>query len=192
MEIKRVLLCGLGAVGLTYACKLKDVCNLKILADRSRVEKYLKIPPEFNDKEIRLDYITPDEKWCPDLIIVSTKSQGLDSAIEYLENYVYDNTVILSLINGISSENKIADKYGRDKVLHSYFIGHSAVREKNKVTQDGIGKIVFGSPYPENDFKVKMLAEFFENNHIDYELSEDIIYSMWLKFALKSFSYYES
>ena len=57
MEIKRVLLCGLGAVGLTYACKLKDVCNLKILADRSRVEKYLKIPPEFNDKKIHLDYI---------------------------------------------------------------------------------------------------------------------------------------
>jgi len=188
MGIKKVLLCGLGAVGLTYANKLKDACELKILADSARIEKYKKFPPELNGKKIPLKYITPDKTWSPDLIMITTKSNGLDSAIEYIKNYVNDKTIIISLINGVTSESKIAETYGRDKVLHSYFIGHSAVREKNKVTQDGIGKIIFGSPYEENTLKVRQLKEFFETSGIDYEIPDDIIYSLWLKFTLNVFS----
>ena len=37
MEIKNVIICGLGALGLTYANKLKDICNLKILVDENGV-----------------------------------------------------------------------------------------------------------------------------------------------------------
>ena len=188
MGIEKVLLCGLGAVGLTYANKLKNVCELKILADSERIEKYKKLPPVLNEKEIKLDYITPDDSWNPDLIIISTKAQGLESAIEFIKNYISEKTIIISLINGISSENEIAKVYGWKNVLHSYFIGHSAVRENNKVTQDGVGKIVFGSPYEENQSKIKVLKEFFESRNIDYEIPEDIIYSLWLKYTLNVFS----
>lgn len=188
MCIKKVLLCGLGAVGLTYANKLKDVCDLKILANSERIEKYIKFPPEMNGNKVLLSYITPDKSWNPDLIIITTKFHGLKSALEYIYNFVNDETIIISLINGISSENIIAEKYGWDKVLHSYFIGHSAVRENNKVTQDGIGKIVFGSPFQKNKDKVENLKEFLSKNGIDYEIPKDIIYSLWLKFTLNAFS----
>lgn len=188
MKIKKVLLCGLGAVGLTYANKLKDVCELKIVADTDRIEKYLKKPPKLNNVEIKLNYILPSENWNPDLIIVSTKSYNLDSAIDCIKGFVKDNTIILSLINGISSENKIAEIFGKEKVLHSYFIGHSAVRKDNLVFQDGVGRIVFGSPYKENRERVESLKEFFKENSIDYELPNDIIYSMWLKYTLNVFS----
>ena len=188
MGIDKVLICGLGAVGLTYASKLKDICELKILANNERIEKYKKIPPELNGTPFYLSYITPAEAWNPDLIIIATKANGLKSAIDYIQNYVSDKTIIISLINGISSENEIALKYGWDKVLHSYFIGHSAVREENRVTQDGVGRIVFGSPYHMNDGKVKLLKDFFEKNTIDYEIPKDIIYSLWLKFTLNTFS----
>ena len=188
MGINKVLICGLGAVGLTYANKLKDICQLKVLADLPRIEKYTKIPPELNNQKVYLDYITPDESWNPDLIIITTKFDGLNSAIEFIKNYVTEHTIIISLINGISSERIIAETYGWDKVLHSYFIGHSAMRNENKVTQDGVGRIVFGSPYKENINKVQALKDFMEENHLDYEIPEDIIYSMWLKFTLNVFS----
>lgn len=188
MEIKKVLLCGLGAVGLTYAYKLKDVCELKILADSARINKYTQIPPEFNNKKVRLDYVTPENAGPADLIIIATKNNGLPSAIEYIKNSISEKTIIISLINGISSEKEIANKYGWDKVLHSYFIGHSAVREGNKVFNDGVGKIVFGSPYKENASKIRILEKFFQQNNIDYEVPEDIIYSIWLKFTMNVFS----
>lgn len=181
MEIKNVIICGLGALGLTYANKLKDICNLKILADSKRIENYKKNPPIFNDKPIKFDYITPKDSFYADLIIITTKSTGLDSAIEYLRNFITTNTIIISLINGISSEEKISQAYPTTKVLRSYFIGHSAIGEnfsnnQKKYYQDGIGKIVLE---PNND-----LEKFFKNNSIDFEISNNISYSLWLKLGV--------
>ncbi len=188
MEIKRVIICGLGAIGLTYANKLKDVCELKILADSKRIESYKNDCPKLNGKEIELNYITPDEAQSADLIIISTKNDGLKSAINYIKNFIVKDTIILSLLNGITSEKEISEVYGKDKVLHSYFIGHSAMREGNSVIQDGVGKIFFGSPYEENLEKVKILKNFFESKNIDYEIPQDIIYSLWLKFTMNVFA----
>ena len=95
MEIKRVIICGLGALGLTYASKLNNICELKILADRKRIKKYKTIKPIFNKIELSLDYISPEENWDPDLIIISTKSTGLNSALEYIKNFVKENTIII-------------------------------------------------------------------------------------------------
>lgn len=176
MEIKNVIICGLGALGLTYANKLKDFCNLKILVDEKRLEKYTKKAPVFNDIVQKFDYILPKEKWDTDLIIIATKSNGLDSAIEYIKNFVNKNTIILSLINGISSEEKISWAYSNAIVLNSYFIGHSAMEKDNKYYQDGVGKIVFEAN--------EKLEKFFKKYNIDYEISKDIIYSQWQKLGV--------
>lgn len=180
MEIKDVIICGLGALGLTYANKLKNVCNLYILADEERVQKYRKTPPIFNDKNIKLNYITPDDLIGVDLIIIATKSNGLEDAIKYINNFVSENTIIISLINGISSEEKISEVYPAAKVLRSYFIGHSAmgvtIGGERKFYQDGVGKIVFE---PNED-----LENFFRENNIEYEVSNDILYSQWVKLGV--------
>ena len=176
MEIKNVIICGLGALGLTYANKLKDVCNLKILVDEKRLEKFKNNPPIFNDKEQIFEYILPHQKIETDLIIISTKSNGLNSAIEHIKNYVDKDTIIISLINGISSEEKLRQKYPFARVLNSYFIGHSAMRVDEKFYQDGIGEIVFEPN--------ECLEKFFEKSKIDYEVSNNIIYSQWQKLGV--------
>lgn len=178
--MEKVIICGLGAIGLTYACKLKNFCELKILADKNRIEKYKKNKPQFNGEEINLEYISPSDNYDADLIIMSTKASGLSDGIKYIKNFVRENTIILSLLNGVSSEEQIAKVYGKDKILYSYFIGHSAVRVGNSVTQDGIGKIVFGG----EEKNTRRLEAFFKKCNIDYEIPDDIIYSLWLKFGL--------
>ena len=176
MGIKKVIICGLGALGLTYASKLKSCCDLKILADEKRIENYKKNIPKLNGNEILLDYITPKDKFDADLIIISTKSLGIDSVIENLKNFVSEKTIIISLINGISSEEKFAKAYKNVKVVRSFFIGHSAMREGNSVFQDGIGKIFIE--------KNEALEEFFTKNNIDYEVSDDIIRAQWIKLGV--------
>ena len=178
--MEKVIICGLGAVGLTYACKLKNFCELKILADETRIKRYQQNKPKLNGEEIDFAYVMPTESFTADLIIIATKDSGLDDAIEYIKNFVGENTIILSLLNGVSSEEKIAKVYGKEKILYSYFIGHSAVRVGSSVTQDGVGKIVFGG----DDKNTKRLENFFKKCNINYEIPEDIIYSLWLKFGL--------
>ena len=184
-EIKKVLICGLGAIGSIYASILSNCRNveLKILVDSQRFEKYKTSPTFFNEKELRLDYILPDDNnFKADLIIIATKNDGLIWAIENIKNFINDNTVIMSLLNGVTSEEAIIKEYGKERVLYSYFIGHSAIRHGRKIFQDGVNKIVFGTH--EKNENVTRIKDFFEKTGINYSIPDDIIYSMWLKFML--------
>ena len=183
-EIKKVLLCGLGAVGLTVACRVQKNAPdcLKVLLDENRLGKLQQKPMKMNGEEKVFDYITPDKKdFVADLVIISTKFDGLDSVLENIKNFVGSNTLILPIINGLKAEEKIAEKYGWEKVLRGYFICHSAERIGNEVTQDGIFKIVFGS---DDEMKNSKVARFFETVKIDFEIPEDILYAKWVKFGL--------
>ena len=179
--MKKVIICGLGAVGMTYAVKLRGKCELKILVDAKRLERYTNNKPLFNGEEQTFDYILPsDSSFVADLIIIATKSYGLIQAIGNIKNFTSSDTTIISLLNGISSEELIQKTYPQAKVLKSYFIGHSAVRDGDSVTQDGVGTIVV-----ENNPEIE---EFFEECGIDYSVPDDIDYSMWLKFTMNIFS----
>lgn len=184
--IRNVLVCGLGATGCIFADKIKksDDINLKILVDKSRFERYSKTPMELNREVVEFDYILPDnEEFKADLILITTKSDGLLSAIKNIKNFVKENTIIMSLLNGVTSEKIIANKYGSDKVITSYWIGHSAMRDGNKVVHDGVAKIVFGSK-DKSDKRLDDIKNLFEKSHIDYEIPEDIKYSIWLKYLM--------
>lgn len=178
----KVLICGLGALGMTYASKFNNSqnCELRILVDSKRYDKYKKSSQTFNGKALDLSFILPDSDFKADLIIISTKYSGLNSAIYNIKNFINKNTIIISLLNGITSEEEIRKAYPHTTILKSYFIGHSAVRTNNSVTQDGVGKI-----YAE---KNKTLEEIFKRNNIDYSMPDDIDYSMWLKFTMNIFS----
>lgn len=172
-EIENVLICGLGAIGSIYADKIKGA---KILVDSDRLERYKKNPTTFNGKVMELDYILPDDEFKADLIIIATKYDGLADAVENIKNFVGENTLILSLLNGVTSEKFIAERYGAEKIVYSYFIGHSAVREGRNITQDGVNTIVMGTN--------ERIRKYFDKVGINYEIPDDIIRSMWLKFML--------
>lgn len=185
-EIKKVILCGLGAIGTIYADKLEkfDAENFKVLVDEARIERYKTNPIKFNGRQLNFDYILPSQEgFKADLIILATKFAGLKDAIKNIKNFVKEDTVILSLLNGVTSEDIIADVYGKDKMLYSYFIGHSSVRCGNSVTHDDVNTIVFGA---ENNLGENVIAvkNFFDKVGINYKIPDDIKRSMWLKFML--------
>ena len=187
-EIKNVIICGLGAIGSIYATaisKNKNI-NLKILLDKERIKKYAKTPTIFNSKEYTFDYITDDRNdFSADLILIATKNSGLDEAIQNIKNFVSQDTIIISLLNGIESEDKIAEVYGKEKVLYSYYIGHTSTRSGRSITHDGVYKTVFGCK--DNTFlndKVKCVKNFFDKTNINYEIPEDMDYARWWKFLV--------
>ena len=178
--MKKIIICGLGAVGTTIGAMINSKCELRILADEVRIDKYKNNPPKFNNIEQDFKYISPNDTFEADLIIISTKYQGLNKAIEYIKNFVGEKTIIISLLNGISSENIIKKSYPNAKVLKSYLICHSAMREGNSTIQDGELEL-----FIEDD---KNLANILDEIGLKYTIPLDIDYSMWLKFTLNLFS----
>lgn len=185
-DIKNVLLCGLGAVGSVYADKFQRYCpdNFKVLVDKERLNRYTKNPILFNGNPLNCRYITPNETdFKADLIIVATKMTGLVAALNEMENFVQDDTIIIPLLNGVTSERIVAEKYGWSRVLYGYFIGHSAIRDGNNIIQDGVNTIVFGSE-TENDERVERVKVFFDNADVNYKVPQDIRRSLWGKYML--------
>lgn len=184
-ELKKILICGLGAIGGYYASKIfenKDL-TLKILTDKNRLARYKKEPRIINGKEYSFDYILPDNNgFKPDLIIIATKAMGLDDAIKNIKNFVNNECIILSFLNGITSEDKITNAYGDDKTLYSYLLGHTFFRKGNIITHDGNAKIIFGANN-KNDPKIEVLTEFFDKINVKYEVSDNIKKSLWEKFT---------
>lgn len=186
-DIKNVLICGVGAVGSIYADKIQnfDSESLRVLVDEQRLKRYLDNPIVFNGKELNFNYVLPDENnYKADLIIIATKFYGLEDAINNIKNFITDDTVILSLLNGVTSEEIIAKAYGRDKLLYSYFIGHSAIRTRNSVVHDDVNTIVYGSENEADNENVLRVKKYFDKAGINYKIPEDIKHSLWLKFML--------
>jgi 2-dehydropantoate 2-reductase len=187
-EISKVIVIGLGAIGSIYAAKLKqyDPGCVRILIDKARLERYKARGIVLNGVRHDFEYVLPGpnpEK--ADLILIATKADALHEAITAIEGFVHDETIILSLLNGITSEEKIAERYGWDKVLHAFFVGHGSTRSANAVTFDGVGRIVFGEAGAHTRTpRVEAVCRFFDRAGIAYEVPDDILFAMWRKFVL--------
>ena len=93
-KINKVLLVGLGGVGTVYANLLNNAdVDLRVLVNNERLKKYRKTPRELNGKACDFKYILPTESFQPDLVIIATKSNGLNDAIEQIKPFINDDFI---------------------------------------------------------------------------------------------------
>lgn len=188
-DIEKVLVCGIGAIGSIYANAINeyDSKNLRILVDKKRLENYTQNPKIFNGKPLNFNYILPDATdFKADLIIIATKFDGLNDVIKNMANFVKNDTVIISLLNGVTSEEIISKKYGWKNLPIAYYIGHSAMRNGNNITHDGVGTIVFGinDKTKTSEECIERIKKYFEKAKIEYKIPEDMPHAYWLKYML--------
>ena len=188
-DIEKVLVCGIGAIGSIYANAINeyDSKNLRILVDKKRLENYTQNPKIFNGKPLNFNYILPDATdFKADLIIIATKFDGLNDVIKNMANFVKNDTVIISLLNGVTSEEIISKKYGWKNLPIAYYIGHSAMRDGNNITHDGVGTIVFGinDKTKTSEECLERIKKYFDKAKIEYKIPEDMPHAYWLKYML--------
>jgi 2-dehydropantoate 2-reductase len=121
MEIKTVSIIGLGALGMGFGeLLLRNMPkeNLRIVADEARIKRYKEQGIYVNGKPCDFNYITPEETGKPaDLLIFMVKSNQLQNAIKDARNQVGKNTIIMSALNGITSEEIIGEAYGMENIF---------------------------------------------------------------------------
>ena len=187
-EIKKVLICGIGAIGSILAHKISkfDNENLKILVDKNLLNSYTKSPKIFNGEELNLNYITPENTdFKADLIIIATKFNALNDVVKNIENFVDENTIIMSILNGISSEEILAQKYNWKNIPLAFFLGHSETIATNNYFYDNRGTVIFGTKENfTNPNIIPTIEKYFTQAKINYQIPEDINYAYWLKFML--------
>lgn len=160
--------------------------KLRIIADSERIQRYERDGIFCNGQRCDFHYLTPEEACEPaDLILFTVKFNGLKDAIEAVKNHVGEDTIILSALNGISSEAIIGEAYGMDKVLYCVAQGMDAVKVGNEVTYKNMGMLCFGDREKGVvSEKAERVARFFDQTDFPYELDKDMEKRMWGKFML--------
>lgn len=190
MEIKTVAIIGAGALGVMYGQHLRTRIgkeNVRILADQDRKQRYQEQGIFCNGE--RCDFLYMDVKEQPepvDLLIVAVKMNQLEQAIQDAANQVGKDTIIISVLNGIISEDYLIQAFGREKVLYCVVQGMDALKNGNQVSFKKMGFLRFGEKHGSMSEKVKALAAFFDQTQMAYEVPDNIMEKLWSKLMLNT------
>ena len=188
-KIKKVAIIGAGAMGSYFASRFFDTAGFStvLIAKGRRLEKLKTNGLIVNGKSYAIPVIHPDEAISAvDLIIVALKHYHLEKAVQGLEKLISDSTAIISVMNGLESEEYIGSIYGKEKVLYAISVAIDAVREgSNRTTYTKPGKHFFGQADNTHlSQRVLYVQEAFDRAKIVYETPKDMIRIMWWKFMI--------
>ncbi len=187
-EIERVAILGAGALGAAYASKFFHASSFSTIfvARGPRYDRLRTEGVKVNGTHCSVPVVRPDEATPPaDLIIVALKHHNLPEAIDDLRNLVGSETTLLSVMNGLDSEEYLGSVYGMNKVLYAIAVGIDAVREGNSVTYSNPGKIIFGEPDNSHSTeRVRRVHAAFERAGVVSETPMDMMRMLWWKFMI--------
>ena len=177
---------GLGALGVLFGQRLlENGADVRIIADLARAEKYRKQGVTCNGAPVEFRYVTPEEAESVDLMIFATKEGGLQNAMETASGFIGENTLILSVLNGVSSEETIAARFGEKNVLYCTAQGMAAVKVGNALTYAHAGMIVLGEKKPgEITPRVQAVADFLNAHGVTAQPVGDMVRRQWGKLML--------
>lgn len=197
-RITRVLIAGAGAIGSMVATQLRaaarrDGANLSvsILAGGERLERYRRDGFVVNGEKIDFA-LTDSASLSPeksDLIIVACKNHNLPAVLADLSGHIGADTLILSLLNGITSEDTIGAAYGRERVPYAMIVGTDAGHAGNVTTFANAGTIFFGdatNPIDRSKWskRVALIADCLDRALIAYKVPENMLNRLWYKYML--------
>jgi len=183
MKINSVLIAGAGAIGLLTAETIykHDPRCISILAKGERLERYKRNGLWVNGE--KLDFrLSCGEK--ADFIIVATKFHHLDEVIEDIRPSLTKDTVILSLLNGISSEDIIGKRLSMKRMPLAMVLGTDAFHEAGRTTYTQKGFIHFGDTQGNNGEQEESIAEFFTRCGVPFVLEPNMKRKFWYKYMI--------
>ena len=178
MTIKTVAIFGAGAVGsyCIYGLSKCDI-QLSVIAKNERNERLKKNGCLINNIIYHPEVLTPKEAHGVDLLIVCLKYNALPDALEDIKQIVDEHTLVMSLMNGVDSEQIIGNQIGMQHMVYSLI--------KVASHKEGLG-YVFD---PETTIgivleKNEKIDELLSQSDLHYRMTSYIQEEIWSKFRL--------
>lgn len=187
MKIQSVAVLGAGAVGSYVIWGLSERKDIKlgVIAEGERAGR-LKKGCKINDVTYHPEVWTPQEAHGVDLLIVCLKYGALPGALESIRAIVGEHTIVMSLMNGVDSEEIIAKAIGASHMIYSVIkvASHKEGGGYYFVPETTIG-IIFGElQAPYDSERVQAIEALFADTGIHYRSTEFAQEEMWSKFRL--------
>ena len=187
METISTAIVGKGALGLLYA----DIITTHdpkhevfFVMDNARYERHRNEHVVINDVPCTFTTLPLDQAKKADLVLVATKTTGLIDALDIIEPLLKPDTLVVSVLNGITSEEYLAQRFGWDRVVPCVAQGMDAMRFGSTMTYSQLGALHIGRFEQTSAKSYERLRAMFDVLGIPSVEEADIRYRMWAKFLL--------
>ena len=187
----RISVIGLGAMGAAYAAKLHLApdTEVRVIAEGERAERLRRDGVIVNGIRHDFQIVAPDEEVEPaDLMVVAVKYTGFHLALEQMKRHISDGTIVLSLLNGITSEEEIGAAYPMSHPLLSITFGVDSVRRGQEITYSSLGVMSFGEKVNTEPHtrEVQWVAHLFDTAGLAYDIPPDMVKQLWWKYLVNT------
>lgn len=188
MKIRNAAVAGAGALGTLYGSLIGKALGwdaVRIVTDSERAARYRRDGVLCNGEACGFSYFDGTEAAEPaDLVIFAVKFGGLARAMEEAAPLIDGHTVILSVMNGVTSEDLLAERFGAAHVLLCTAQGMDATRLGNDTRFAHTGNLWIGPREAGQEALVAAAADFLGRAGIAYELADDMQLRLWRKLML--------
>ena len=188
-RIETVTVIGMGALGTLYGRTLQKTLgieNVCFLMDEDRLSRALRHPVLVNGSEEEFRRIGPKDAVPTDLVLVAVKGPGLLSAMETMAPAVGPDTIIISALNGVTSEEILGGRFGEEHVVPCVAQGMDATFFDYHLRFQKHGMLCLGlfEENAEKREKLNAAAELFTRTGVPFIIEEDIRHRMYSKWML--------
>ena len=187
MKLEKVAVLGAGAVGayVLWGLSEKPGIRLGVVAEGERARR-LQNGIGINGKAYHPEVWTPEEAHEANLLIVALKYGALPGALDSIRQVVGEHTLVMSLMNGVDSEEIIAAEVGADHLLYSLIkVASHKEADGFHFDPDTTLGIIYGElAAPFESERVQAVAALFEGTGVRFRTTEHIREEMWSKFRL--------
>ena len=188
MNIERIAIVGMGALGVLYGDFLTSRLgreHVGFVVNAERRERYERMEISANGRRCDFRLIDANETGNPaDLVIFAVKATALAQAMEDAAGQIGPDTVLLSVLNGITSERLLEQRFGSRNVVYCVAQGMDAVKLGGALTYTVMGQLCIGVPSAEKLPALDAVCALFDRIGMPYSREEDILHRLWGKFML--------
>ena len=187
IKLKKTAIVGMGALGLLYGNQIQEGLGkdaVSFIVDKDRFERYKDKKFTICGEEKNFNIELSDSASPADLVIVAVKYNSIEAALDTMKNVIDEHTVIMSVMNGITSEEIIGKRYGMENIIYTVAQGMDAMRFGDALNYTKMGELRIGVRAGADNTNLMKVVELFDAVKMPYTIDEDIIYRMWGKFML--------
>lgn len=189
----RMLVLGAGGIGGYVGGRLADAgVDVTFLVRPARREQLetdgLRITSPLGDLEIPVKTAVASEVGPGyDFVLLTCKAYDLESAMDAIAPAIDERCAIVPMLNGMAHLDTLGRRFGESQVMGGTCLIDVTLDRNGVIRHAGsLQKVIFGEPDRVVSARAKSLAAAFAISQIEWELSEDILLSMWEKIVFLS------
>jgi 2-dehydropantoate 2-reductase len=186
--MKQILVVGAGSVGGYFGAHLArhnpNVSFLLRPRTREAVAKNgLTIRSAIGDSFTVRPPVASDTKELPqpDLIVLGIKAYDLDETMAQLEPVLKPDTIILTLQNGVTIEDALMARFGRERIVGGVAFIYSRLVEPGVIEHYKKGMVTIGEPMGMDSPRLQEIMSMFKAANIPCFITRDIRRAKWEK-----------